>query len=93
MATLQTGSRKFEPVPGQSESYFLFFLLSVKMKFYNLMPTSNLLILDFNLLSAFHFNIDPFLFRPKVVIHVFTQHLLYALSEFGKAVGPLATMC
>ena len=57
------------------------------------MPTSNLLILDFNLLSAFHFNIDPFLFRPKVVIHVFTQHLLYALSEFGKAVGPLATMC
>ena len=60
------------PIWVSPELYFLFFLLSVKMKFYNLMPTSNLLILDFNLLSA--------------IIHVFIQLLLYALSEFGKAV-------
>ena len=62
------------------------------MKFYNLMPTSNLLILDFHPLSAFQLILIRFMFHPKVVIHVLIQLLLYALSEFGKPEEPLATI-
>ena len=80
------------PIWVSPELYFLFFLPSVEKKFYNLMPTSNLLILDFNHLSAFQLILIRFMFRPKVVIHVFIQLLLNALSEFGKSVEPLATM-
>ena len=62
-----------------SEKYFFLFL-SVKIKFYSLMP---IVLQSYirNLLSAFYFNFN--LFHASLKLGIFIQYILFALSNIG----------
>lgn len=61
-----------------------FFLLSVMMKFSNLMPTVFLSQLNINLFPAFYFNCNQYYVSslPCVFIHIW-QHILFAMSTIS----------
>ena len=73
---MQTEGCRFES--GSVKSFFFF--LSIKMKFYDLMP---IVLQSYirNLLSASYFNFDLFHVSPRLVI--FVQYLLFTSSNIG----------